>query len=100
MSLEKLESRTHRTRKFSILAGGTAAKHSLRGFDTIHLTSAVVIRAVFERRYANVPEHGGTETRKLEVSFYTYDNRLKAAARLEVRVNEPPDDGEEQPTWP
>ena len=73
-----------RTRKFSILAGGTAAKHSLREFDAIHLASAVVIGAVFDWRYANAPEHGGTETRTPEVFICAYDKRLKAEARLKV----------------
>lgn len=49
------------------VAGTLTEKHPLRGFDAIHLASALVLR----------------DRTRLDVSFFCFDERLQAAAQAE-----------------
>lgn len=81
------------TRNLARFCGGLAQKHGLRGFDAVHLGSAVAVRVASElKRQASRPRAGLAGAAE-EVFFHAYDERLKRAARHELRVYEPPGEG-------
>lgn len=82
------------TRNLSRFCGYLAQKHGLRGFDAVHLGSAVAVRVASEVKREADHQRTGSEVAVEEVFFYTYDQRLKRAARRELRVYEPPGDDE------
>ena len=67
------------TEKAARLAGGLAEEHALRGFDAIHLASALLIRA------AALQEDGEAED---STRFLSFDDHLNGAARKTMRVYE------------
>lgn len=71
------------TRGIAGVGGALAARHLLRGFDAVHLASAMVIKAAGDLAYHEAVERGDTETLSLEVLLMTYDNSLLAATRRE-----------------
>ncbi len=81
------------TRNLARFCGRLAQKHGLRGFDAVHLGSAVAVRAASELKREAVQRRAGSEVVTEEVCFHAYDERLKRAARRELRVYEPPGDG-------
>ena len=81
------------TRNLSRFWGRLAQKHGLRGFDAVHLGSAVAVRVASELRREADRRRAGSEGTVEEVFFHAYDQRLKKAARHELRVYEPPGDG-------
>lgn len=62
-------------------AGGLAEEHELRGFDAIHLASALLIRAASWGQ--------GDEEAEDAVHFLGFDSNLTKAARKVIRVYEP-----------
>lgn len=82
------------TRNLSRFCGRLAQKHGLRGFDAVHLGSAVAVRVASELRREADRRRAGSEVTVEEVFFHAYDQRLKRAARRELRVYEPPGDDE------
>lgn len=82
------------TRNLSRFCGRLAQKHGLRGFDAVHLGSAVAVRVASELKREADRQRTGSEVAVEEVFFHAYDQRLKRAARRELRVYEPPRDDE------
>ncbi len=80
------------TRNLARFCGRLAQKHGLRGFDAVHLGSAVAVRVASELNREAGQRRAGSEVAAEEVFFHTYDERLKRAARRELRVYEPPGD--------
>ncbi len=78
------------TRDLARFCGRLAQKHGLRGFDAVHLGSAVAVRVASELKREADQRRSGSEITTEEVFFHTYDERLKRAARSELRVYEPP----------
>ena len=78
------------TRNLARFCGRLAQKHGLRGFDAVHLGSAVAVRVASELRGEPDRRRAVSETGVEEVFFYAYDERLKRAARHELRTYEPP----------
>jgi predicted nucleic acid-binding protein len=63
----------HVTREIVRIAGNLAEKHGLRGFDAIHLASAVTLREKLDS----------------PVTFSCYDTRLQIASQRE-KLDQPP----------
>ncbi len=82
------------TRNLSRFCGRLARKHGLRGFDAVHLGSAVAVRVASEVKGETERQRAGSEVAVEEVFFHTYDERLERAARNELRIYEPPGDDE------
>lgn len=86
------------TRGVAGIAGALAARHLLRGFDAVHLASAVILKAargIFSRETS---ERGESEMPP-EVRLMTYDVSLLAAARGEDLAYEMPNAAsEDEPT--
>lgn len=83
------------TRSIGGVGGALAARHLLRGFDAVHLASAVVLRAARELSYHEAVERDDTETLPPEVLLMTYDASLLAATRRENLAYEPRGAGNE-----
>lgn len=82
------------TRNLSRFCGRLARKHGLRGFDAVHLGSAVAVRVASELKREADRRRAGSEVAVEEVFFHAYDRRLQRAARQELRIYEPlGDDG-------
>jgi hypothetical protein len=62
-------------------AGGLAEEHELRGFDAIHLASALLIRTASSGQ--------GDEEAEGAVHFLGFDSNLTKAAKKVMRVYEP-----------
>ncbi len=77
-TFEKLEA----TRGIVRVAGDLAERHALRGFDAIHLASALLIRAATS-----------VEPEEDEVRFLSFDSGLMEAAGKVMRVYEPGEGG-------
>lgn len=65
------------TESVARLAGDLAERHALRGFDAIHLASALLVRAASEGQEEDT------------VRFFGFDNNLLDAAEKEMRLYEP-----------
>ena len=78
------------TREVAGVAGALAARHLLRGFDAVHLASALVLKAARDLYSREAPERGEAETPPPEVRLMTYDRPLLAAARAEDLAYESP----------
>ncbi|MDQ3639724.1 MAG: type II toxin-antitoxin system VapC family toxin [Actinomycetota bacterium] len=83
------------TRNTASVAGTLAARHLLRGFDAVHLASAVVLRAAREISYREAHARGASEASPPEVLLMTYDGPLLTAAKSEDLTHEPPGAGGE-----
>ena len=70
------------TRDVASIAGALAARHLLRGFDAVHLASAVVLKAA-RGLYSREASERGEAGMPLQVRLMTYDGSLLAAARRE-----------------
>lgn len=81
------------SRNLARFCGRLARKHGLRGFDAVHLGSAVAVRVASELKREADRRRIGPGVGVEEVFFHAYDERLKRAARHELRVYEPPGDG-------
>jgi len=78
------------TRDVAGIAGTLAARHLLRGFDAVHLASAVVLKAARGLYSREASERGEAEMPPPEVRILTYDGSLLAAARGEDLAYEMP----------
>ncbi len=79
------------TRDVAGIAGALAARHLLRGFDAVHLASAVVLKAARGLYSREASERGEAEMWPPEVRLMTYDGSLLSAARGENLAYEMPD---------
>lgn len=77
------------TRNLSRFCGRLAQKHGLRGFDAVHLGSAVAVRVASELKHEADRQRAGSRIAVEEVFFHAYDQRLRRAASHELRVYEP-----------
>ncbi len=77
------------TRTFARFCGRTAVRFGLRGYDAVHLASAVSVGLAAQLKHEEDVRRGVAGARIEAVHFYTYDERLKRAARLVLRVYEP-----------
>ena len=84
------------TRNLSRFCGHLAQKHGLRGFDAVHLGCAVAARVASEVKREADQQRTGSEVAVEEVFFYSYDQRLRGAARHELRIYVPPEDDEQR----
>ncbi len=82
------------TRNLARFCGRLAQKHGLRGFDAVHLGSAVAVRVASEVKREDDRQRADSETAVQEVYFHAYDERLKRAASHELLIYEPPGDDE------
>lgn len=78
------------TRNLARFCGRLAQKHGLRGFDAVHLGSAVAVRVASELKGEAEQRSASSEVEVEEVFFHAYDERLKRAARHELSIYEPP----------
>lgn len=86
------------TRSVATVAGDLAARHLLRGFDAVHLASALVLGAARELSYRESRGRAEAEsTPPTEVLLMTYDGSLLSAARSENLAYEPRDASEGEP---
>ena len=77
------------TRDLAGIAGALAARHVLRGFDAVHLASAVVLKAA-RGLYSREASERGEAGMPPQVRLMTYDGSLLAAARREDLAYEMP----------
>ena len=77
------------TRDLAGIAGALAARHVLRGFDAVHLASAVVLKAA-RGLYSREASERGEAGMPPQVRLMTYDGALLAAARGEDLAYEMP----------
>ncbi|MBA3231529.1 MAG: type II toxin-antitoxin system VapC family toxin [Acidobacteria bacterium] len=84
------------TRSVGGVGGALAAQYLLRGFDAVHLASAIVVGTARELSYHEASESGDTEALPPEVLLMTYDNSLFAAARTEGMAYESRPAGEDE----
>jgi predicted nucleic acid-binding protein len=76
------------TRTFARFCGRTAARFGLRGYDAVHLASAVSVGLAAQLKHEENLRRGVAGTRIEAVHFYTYDERLERAARRVLHVYE------------
>lgn len=77
------------TRTFAHFRGRTAARFGLRGYDAVHLASAVSVGLAAQLKYEEDVRRGVAGARIEAVHFYTYDERLERAAGWVLHVYEP-----------
>jgi len=65
-------------------AGDLAEVHALRGFDAIHLASALLVRDAYSER--------GNEETEEDMLFFGFDSDLTKAAEKVMQVYEPTED--------
>lgn len=78
------------TRDLAGIAGALAARHLLRGFDAVHLASAVVVKSARGLSSRESTERGEATMPPPEVQLVAYDGSLLAAARREGLAYEMP----------
>lgn len=74
------------TGDLALEAGNLAEEHALRGFDAVHLASALLVREVY----------AGQDDGETEVVFLGFDSDLTRAATETMRVYEPAEDPDGQ----